>query len=43
MDNLIDQLGTQLQDSIGAHSLYALAAVLAVYVFIVVGRTNSGP
>jgi hypothetical protein len=42
MDFFITQFVTRLQHWNEAHSLYAFAAVLIVYVFIVLRRTDGG-
>jgi hypothetical protein len=43
IDGLIDQFTAQIQYLADTHALYALAAVLLVYIFIVFGRTHTGP
>ena len=42
IENLLFSIGGQLQSWGGMQSLYALAAVLVVYIFIVFGRTENG-
>ena len=42
MYNLIEQISRQFLESLGPPSLYSVAAVLAVYIFIVFGRASSG-
>jgi hypothetical protein len=39
---IIDQLTLQVEGWIGSDPLYAIAAVLVVYIFIVFQRANAG-